>query len=56
MKLKWYHYLIGIIDLIFLWEIPYFFTTASSLMNYVGVILLVVLAIVTYKLFNKSKS
>jgi len=54
-KLKWYHWLMIVIDVIFLWYLPVFFTVASTMLNWLGAILLAGLVVLTIKLFKEKK-
>lgn len=46
---KW---IVGILDIIYLFNFTFFFTVSSSVMNYVGVLLFVILGILTFKVFK----
>jgi hypothetical protein len=48
--LKW---LIIAIDAIFLFNFHWFFTVASTAMNYLGVLLIILLIVLTIKIFKK---
>lgn len=48
--LKWF---IVVIDLVYLWNIHEFFTISSTFLNYTGVGLLLLLTLLTIKIFKK---
>ena len=52
-NLKFKHWFILVLDLVYLWYCPMFFTLASTFMNILGIILFVTLFILTIKIFKK---
>ena len=54
-KITWYQYLIVALDAVFLWHVDWFLSQPNSLINAIGVILLLNLIILTIIFFKNGK-
>jgi len=53
---KYLQWTIIIIDILFVWNMSFFFTVASTFLNYMGTVLIVVLVILTIKIFSTKQT